>query len=46
MGLFDKLFGKKDIVKNNQMSYQIAVPTEKLMTSHYKCYKCNEDYVD
>ena len=33
MGLFDKLFGKKDIEKNNQISYQTSVPTEALMTS-------------
>lgn len=43
MGLFDKLFGKKDIVKNNKMSYQTAVPTEKLMTSQLPALYLSEN---
>lgn len=43
MGLFDKLFGKKDIEKNNQISYQTSVPTEALMTSQLPALYLSEN---
>ena len=43
MGLFDKLFGKKDIEKNNQISYQTSVPTDALMTSQLPALYLSEN---